>query len=327
MRICIFGAGAIGGYVAARLAMAGRVKPAVIARGAHLDALVTKGLTLIEGGDETTVPVNASGDSADFGEQDYVLLALKAHSVAPALDAIVPLIGERTAVVTLQNGLPWWYFYRHGGPLQGTRLAAVDPDGSIWQRIGPERAIGGVVYAATEMVAPGVIRHVSHSRLSLGEPSGDKSERVKVLAAELVAAGLQAPVRPDIRTEIWVKLWGNLSFNPVSALTGGTLEEIVADADSRQVVRAMMVEAQAIAEKLGVHFPIDVDKRIEGARQVGAHKTSMLQDLERGRALEIDALVTAVQEVGRLTGMATPTIDTVLALTRSLAAARGCLAS
>ena len=324
MRVCVFGAGAIGGYVAARLAMAGRVKPAVIARGAHLDALITKGLTLIEGGDEVTVPVNASAAGADFGEQDYVLLALKAHSVAPALDAIAPLLGPETAVVTLQNGLPWWYFYRHGGALEGTRLAAVDPDGTIWERIGPERAIGGVVYAATEVMAPGIIRHVSHSRLSLGEPSGEKSQRVTALATELVAAGLQAPVRPDIRTEIWVKLWGNLSFNPVSALTGHTLEQMVGDPDTRGVVRAMMIEAQAIAEKLGVRFPIDVDRRIEGARQVGAHKTSMLQDLERGRMLEIDALVTAVQETGRLTGTATPAIDTVLALTRSLAIARGC---
>ena len=324
MRVCVFGAGAIGGYVAAKLAKAGRVKPAVIARGAHLDALITRGVTLIEGGDEVTVPVNASADGADFGEQDYVLLALKAHSVAPALDAIAPLLGPETAVVTLQNGLPWWYFYRHGGALEGTRLAAVDPDGAIWERIGPERAIGGVVYAATEVVAPGVVRHVSHSRLSLGEASGEKTDRVRALSTELVAAGMQSPVRPDIRTEIWVKLWGNLSFNPVSALTGHTLEQIVADPDTRSVVRAMMVEAQEIAEKLGVRFPIDVDKRIEGARQVGAHKTSMLQDLERGRMLEIDALVTAVQETGRLTGVATPAIDTVLALTRSLAIARGC---
>ena len=324
MRVCVFGAGAIGGYVAARLAMAGRTRPVLIARGAHLDAILTRGLTLIEGGNETTVRGRASADGADFGEQDYVLLALKAHSVAPALDAIAPLLGPETAVVTLQNGLPWWYFYRHGGALEGTRLAALDPDGTIWDRLGPERAIGGVVYAATEVVAPGIVRHVSHSRLSLGEPSGEKSQRVTALASELVAAGLQAPVRPDIRNEIWVKLWGNLSFNPVSALTGYTLEQIVDDGDSHGVVRAMMLEAQAIAERLGVRFPIDIDKRIEGARQVGAHKTSMLQDLERGRALEIDALVTAVQEAGKLAAVATPTIDTVLALTRSLARARGC---
>ncbi len=324
MRICVFGAGAIGGYVAARLAIAARVKPAVIARGAHLEALKANGLTLIEGSKQTRVPVEASAEGADFGEQDYVLLALKAHSVAPALDAIAPLLGPETAVVTMQNGLPWWYFYRHGGALAGTRLSAVDPDGAIWEHIGPERAIGSVVYPAAEVTAPGVIRHVSGTRLSLGEPSGEKTDRVAALALELVAAGLQAPVRPDIRPEIWVKLWGNLSFNPVSALTGQTLEQIVADPDSHAVVRAMMIEAQTIAEKLGVRFPIDVDKRIEGARQVGAHKTSMLQDLERGRALEIDALVTAVQEIGRLTGVATPGIDIVLALVRSLARARGC---
>ena len=324
MRVCVFGAGAIGGYVAAKLAMAGRIKPAVIARGAHLDAILTRGLTLIEGGDETTVRVEASADGADFGEQDYVLLALKAHSVGPALDAIAPLIGPNTTVVTMQNGLPWWYFYRHGGALEGTRLVAVDPDGAIWERLGPERAIGSVVYQAAEVPAPGVIHHVGGTRLSLGEPSGETSERVTALAAELVAAGLQAPVRTDIRAEIWVKLWGNLSFNPISALTGQTLEGIATDPDSRGVVRPMMLEAQAIAEKLGVRFPIAVDKRIEGARAVGAHKTLMLQDLERGRVLEIDALVTAVQETGRLTGVATPVIDIVLALVRSLARARGC---
>ncbi len=324
MRICVFGAGAIGGYVAARLAMAGRTKPVLIARGAHLDAIRSEGLTLSEGGKETTIAVEASDAAADFGEQDYVLLALKAHSIAPALDAITPLLGPETAVVTMQNGLPWWYFYRHGGALEGTQLAAVDPDGTIWERLGPERAIGSVVYIAAEVAAPGVIRHVSGTRLSLGEPSGEKSERVRALSTEMVAAGLQAPVRPDIRNEIWVKLWGNLSFNPVSALTGYTLEQIVDDPDSHGVVRAMMLEAEAIAERLGMRFPIDIDKRIAGARQVGAHKTSMLQDLERGRALEIDALVTAVQEAGKLAGIATPTIDIVLALTRSLAAARGC---
>ena len=323
MRLCVFGAGAIGGYVAARLAAAGRVKPTLIARGAHLDAIGAKGLTLVEGGKQISYAVEASANGADFGEQDYVLLALKAHSVAPALDAIAPLLGPETAIVTMQNGLPWWYFYRHAGTFEGTRLAAVDPNGTIWERIGPERAIGAVVYIAAEVAAPGVIQHVGGARLSLGEPSGEPSERATALAAELVAAELQAPVRPDIRSEIWVKLWGNLSFNPISALTGYTLEQMAADPDSRGVVRAMMVEAQAIAEKLGVRFPIDVDRRSEGARQVGAHKTSMLQDLERGKAMEIDPLVTAVQELGRLAGVATPTIDVVLALVRSLAVARG----
>jgi len=222
----------------------------------------------------------------------------------------------------MQNGVPWWYFYRHGAALEGTRIEAVDPGGRIWERIGPERAIGCVVYPAAEVVAPGVVRHVDGNRFSLGEPSGQKSERITHLAAELIAAGFQAPVRADIRTEIWVKLWGNLSFNPISALTGATLDKIVADTSTRAVARAMMLEAQAIAEKLGVDFPIDVDRRIEGAGRVGAHKTSMLQDLERGRPLEIDALVTAVQELGRLVGVATPTIDTVLALVRRLAVER-----
>jgi 2-dehydropantoate 2-reductase len=277
-------------------------------------------LRLIENGVETRTEVAAESDAARFGVQDYVLLALKAHSVAPALDQIAPLIGPETAVVAMQNGVPWWYFHGSGGPLEGTRIAAVDPRGVLWQRIGPERVIGCVIYTAAEVDAPGLIRLIEGTRFSLGEPSGEKSARVAALAAELVAAGLQAPVRTDIRNEMWVKLWGNLSFNPLSALTGQTLEQIVGDAGTHAVVRAMMVEAQAIAEKLGVRFPIDVDRRIEGARKVGAHKTSMLQDLERGRPLEIDALVTAVQELGRLTQTPTPTIDVVLALVRARAA-------
>jgi 2-dehydropantoate 2-reductase len=222
----------------------------------------------------------------------------------------------------MQNGVPWWYFYRTGGALEGTRIAAVDAGSTIWNTIHPERAIGCVVYVAAEVEAPGVVQHVDGTRFSLGEPSGEKSARVMALATELVAAGLQAPVRMDIRGEMWVKLWGNLSFNPISALTWQTLEEIVADPATRAVARAMMVEAQAIAEKLGIHFPIDVDRRIEGAGKVGAHRTSMLQDLERGRPLETDALVTAVQELGRLTGVPTPTIDLILPLLRARALAR-----
>jgi 2-dehydropantoate 2-reductase len=319
MRICIFGAGAIGGYLAAKLAAAGRVELSLIARGAHLEAIRAKGLRLIEGEGDTTHAITASAEAADLGPQDHVLLTLKAHSVPGALDAMAPLIGPETAVVTMQNGVPWWYFYRHGGALEGTRIAAVDPGGRIWETIGPERAIGAVVYPAAEVAAPGVIRHVDGRRFSLGEPSGEKSERVAALAAELVAAGLQAPIRTDIRSEIWLKLWGNLSFNPISALTQSTLAAIVADPGTRAVARAMMVEAQAVGEALGVKFPLDVDRRIEGAGAVGEHKTSMLQDLERGRPMEIEALIGAVQELGRLTGKATPTIDLVLALIRRLA--------
>ncbi|TIV51958.1 2-dehydropantoate 2-reductase [Mesorhizobium sp.] len=270
------------------------------------------------------ITVFGAGAIGGYRAQDYVVLALKAHSLAPALEQIAPLLGEGTAVVTMQNGVPWWYFHKAGGALEGTRLDAVDPGGAIWQRIGPERVIGSVVYPAVEVDAPGLIRHVEGTRFSLGEPSGEKSERATALAREMVKAGLQAPVREDIRSEIWVKLWGNLSFNPISALTGSTLAAIVADEGTRDVARAMMLEAQAIGERLGVRFPISVDRRIKGAGDVGEHKTSMLQDLERGRPMEIDALVTAVQELGRLTGQPTPTIDSVLALVRRLAIERGC---
>ncbi|AZO33737.1 MAG: 2-dehydropantoate 2-reductase [Mesorhizobium sp.] len=324
MRITVFGAGAIGGYLAAKLAIAGSVDLSIVARGAHLDAIKAGGLRLIEDGKETVARVNAAARAEELGVQDYVVLALKAHSLAPALDRIAPLLGKGTAVVTMQNGVPWWYFHKAGGALEGTRLGAVDPGGEIWQRIRPERVIGSVVYPAVEVDAPGLIRHVEGTRFSLGEPSGEKSERATALAREMVKAGLQAPVREDIRSEIWVKLWGNLSFNPISALTGSTLAAIVADEGTRAVARALMLEAQAIGERIGVRFPVSVDRRIKGAGDVGEHKTSMLQDLERGRPMEIDALVTAVQELGRLTGQPTPTIDSVLALVRRLAIERGC---
>jgi 2-dehydropantoate 2-reductase len=326
MRICVFGAGAIGGYVAARLAGKGEVDLSLVARGPHLKAMQTTGLRLVEAGEEQVLKVRAEEDPAKLGPQDYVFLALKAHSVPGVVKAMQPLIGPDTAVVTAQNGVPWWYFHRLAGPHEGTRLESVDPGGTIWDGIGPERAIGCVVYPATEVDAPGTIRHVEGDRFPLGEPSGDRSERVLALSKALVAAGLKAPVRSDIRSDIWVKLWGNVSFNPISALTGATLEEIVGDPATRAVARNMMVEAQAIGEALGVRFPVDVDRRIEGAGAVGAHKTSMLQDLERGRPMEIDALVAAVTELGALTGLATPTVDTVLALVRQLARLRGCYA-
>jgi 2-dehydropantoate 2-reductase len=326
MKITIFGAGAIGGYLAAKLAMTGRTDLSIVARGAHLEAIKADGLRLIEDGQEISVPVRAAAKADELGAQDYVVLALKAHSLSPALDQIAPLLGDHTSVVTMQNGVPWWYFHGVGGPLEGTRLNAVDPGGAIWQRMGPDRVIGSVVYPAVEVDAPGLIRHVEGKRFSLGEPSGERSERVTLLAEEMVKAGLQAPVREDIRSEIWVKLWGNLSFNPISALTGSTLAAIVADDGTRALARTMMLEAQAIGESLGVRFPIAVDRRIKGAGDVGEHKTSMLQDLERGRPMEIDALVSAVQELGRLTDKPTPTIDAVLALVRRLAVERGCYA-
>jgi 2-dehydropantoate 2-reductase len=324
MKVCVFGAGAIGGYLAAKLATVGEVELSLIARGPHLAAIRRDGLRLVEGGTETTHRITATDKAADLGIQDFVFLALKAHSVPSALDEIALLLGPQTAVVTGQNGIPWWYFYEHGGPLAGTRIEAVDPGGRIWASIGPERAIGCVVYPAADVPEPGLIHHVEGDRFTVGEPTGEKTPRVVAIAAALVAAGLRSPIRADIRSDIWVKLWGNLAFNPLSALTGGTLAELAGDAGTRAIVRAMMVEAQTIGEALGVRFPVEVDRRIEGGRAVGAHKTSMLQDLELGRPMEIDALVTAVQELGRLTGVATPTIDIILALVRQRARLLGC---
>jgi 2-dehydropantoate 2-reductase len=283
------------------------------------------GLTLIEGDRRETVAVRAVDEAAALGPQDTVIASLKAHAVPAVVDRLQPLLGPTTTVVPAVNGVPWWYFYRLAGPYEDHRLHSVDPGNVQWDGLGPERVLGCVVYPAAEVAEPGVVRHIEGHRISLGEPSGEKSERVRALAAVLGGAGFKAPVRPDIRTEIWVKLWGNLSFNPLSALTGATLDVLLTDPDTRAVTRAMMVEAQAIAEALGVRFPVDVDRRIDGGAAVGAHRTSMLQDLEAGRPLEIDALVAAVQEMGRLVGLATPTLDTILALIRLRARTAGCM--
>jgi 2-dehydropantoate 2-reductase len=322
MKICIFGAGAIGGYLGAKLAKAG-ADVSLVARGPHLAAMQANGLTLVEDGETFTVPVRGSDDPATLGAQDYLVITLKAHSVPAAVPVMQPLIGEGTTVVSGVNGVPWWYFYGLDGPLADTRLESVDRGGLQWDGLGPERVLGCVVYPAAEVVEPGVIRHVEGNRFSLGEPDGSKSARALRLSEALTAAGLKAPVRPRIRDEIWVKLWGNLSFNPISALTHATLDVLCTDPGTRTVARNMMLEAQVIAERLGVKFPIDVDRRIDGGAAVGAHRTSMLQDLEAGRPMEIDALVTAVQELGRLTQTPTPTIDTVLALVRLRARTAG----
>ncbi len=313
MKICIFGAGAIGGYMGAKLAQAG-ADVSLVARGPHLKAMRENGLRLIEEEGETTVKVTASDNAADLGPQDYVIVTLKAHSVPPVVPKIQPLIGENTTIVSGVNGVPWWYFHKVGGPLEGTRLASVDPGNAQWDGFGPDRVLGCVVYPAAEVIESGVVKHIEGNRFSLGEPDGSKSERAVALSQALTAAGLKAPVRPKIRDEIWVKLWGNLSFNPISALTHATLDVLCNDPGTREVARNMMLEAQAIAEKLGVKFPINVDRRIQGGADVGAHRTSMLQDLDQGRPMEIDALVGSVQELGRVTETPTPTIDTVLAL-------------
>lgn len=324
MKICIFGAGAIGGYLGARLALAG-TDVSLVARGPHLAAMKANGLRLLEGDSDETVPVRASDDPSDLGHQDYVVVTLKAHSVPPIVNRMKPLIGEKTTVVSGVNGVPWWYFHKIGGPLEGTRLESVDPGGVQWNGIGPDQVLGCVVYPAAEVVEPGVVRHIEGNRFSLGEPDGSKSERAMALSRVLTAAGLRAPVRPRIRDEIWVKLWGNLSFNPISALTLATLDVLCTDPGTRDVARRMMLEAQEIGERLGVNFPIDVERRIDGGAAVGKHRTSMLQDLEAGRPMEIDALVGSVQELGRITGIPTPTIDTVLALVRLRARVAGLL--
>ncbi len=313
MKICIFGAGAIGGYMGAKLAQAG-ADISLVARGPHLKAMNENGLRLIEDSGETTVNVTASDNPAALGEQDYVIVTLKAHSVPAVVPHMQPLIGDNTTIVSGVNGVPWWYFHKVGGDLEGTRLQTVDPGDAQWNGLGPERVLGCVVYPAAEVIKPGVVKHIEGNRFSLGEPDGSKSERATALSTALSAAGLKAPVRPKIRDEIWIKLWGNLSFNPISALTHATLDVLCTDPATREVARNMMLEAQSIAEKLGVKFPIDVDRRIQGGADVGAHRTSMLQDLDQGRPMEIDALVGSVKELGRVTDTPTPTIDTVLAL-------------
>ncbi len=323
MKVCIFGAGAIGGYMGVKLAKAG-ADVSLVARGPHLAAMQEKGLTLIEEeGETTTVPVTASDDPAALGVQDYVIVTLKAHSVPPVVSKMAPLIGPNTTIVSGVNGVPWWYFHKLEGAHEGTRLDSVDPGNVQWNGFGPDRVLGCVVYPAAEVIEPGVIKHIEGNRFSLGEPDGSKSDRAQALSKILANAGLKAPVRPKLRDEIWVKLWGNLSFNPISALTHATLDILCTDEGTRAVDRNMMVEAQESAERLGVKFPIDVDRRIAGGAAVGAHRTSMLQDLDQGRPMEIDALVASVQELGRVTGVPTPTIDTVLGLIRLRARTAG----
>ncbi len=323
MRIAIFGAGAIGGYLGAKLAAAG-ADVTFIARGPHLAAMQARGVVLREEGRETVVRPRCVGDAAEAGEQDYVFVTLKAHSLPAAAPDIAKMMGPRSALVTGINGVPYWYFYGLDGANRDRRVESVDPGGRLWDVLPPAQAIGCVVYPAAEVPEPGVIQHTYGDRFSLGEPDGSRSERVEALSKALIAAGLKAPVRPKIRDEIWVKLWGNLCYNPISVLTGATLDIITTRPDLRAVCRAMMAEAQVVAEALGVRFAITLEKRLDGASEVGAHKTSMLQDLERGRPLEIDALLGAVVELGQVTGHAMPTCESILALARERGRQAGC---
>ena len=323
MKICVYGAGAIGGYFGARLARCGH-DVTLIARGPHLEAMRKNGLRLISADDDFTVHPMCTDEPAEAGPQDYVIVTLKAHSVPAVAERMKPLLGPDTAVVPAVNGVPWWYFHKLEGPWEGTRVETVDPGGAQWTHIGPERVIGCVVYPAAEVVEPGVVRHIALDRVPLGGLDGTRSERAQALSKALIEAGVKAPVRPRIRDDVWIKLWGNCAFNPVSVLTGGTLGEIAHDPATRAVASAMMIEARAIGEKLGARFPIDVERRIDGAAEVGDHKTSTLQDFERGRPMEIDALVAAVAELGRLVDIPTPTIDMIYALVRQRARTAGC---
>jgi 2-dehydropantoate 2-reductase len=319
MKIAIFGAGAIGGYLGAKLSQRGDIDVTLIARGPHLAAMQQHGLRLIEAdGSEITTHPRLVADSRDAGPQDYVVLAVKAHSISPALDAIVPLLGPETAVVTAQNGVPWWYFYGLEGPHANRRVESVDPGGRIWDAIGPRRVIGCVVYPACEIESPGVIRRTDDNRFSLGEPDGSRSERAAALAKALIDAGLRAPLRSRIRGEIWVKLWGNVALNPLSALTRATLAQICGEPATRAFARNVMLEVQSVAEALGERMVVDVDARLNGAAEVGEHKTSMLQDLELGRPLEVDAVVSAVVELARVTSSQTPYLDALDGMIRLL---------
>jgi len=317
MRVLIFGAGAIGGLVGAKLAMSG-VDVTFFARGAHLAAMQKNSLNLITEGQRHVVEGHFTDDPDAVGKPDYIVIGLKAQALAPATPQIARMLGPETAIVTAMNGVPYWYFYGQGGQFDGLRLNSVDPDGAIWDALHPRRVIGCVVYPAATIVEPGVIEHTYSNRFIVGEPDGSRSERVSALSKAMIGAGLKAPVRPRIRDEIWVKLWGNLAFNPLSALTRATLDVIASEQGTREIIRTMMVEGQTLAEKTGVKFPIDVDKRIAGAKEVGAHKTSMLQDLEAGKSLEIEAMLGAVVEIGKLVDVPTPTCQMILALVRQL---------
>jgi 2-dehydropantoate 2-reductase len=320
MKIAIIGAGAIGGLVGAKLALAGEDVTFVV-RGANLDAINKNGIKLIshDGVEQIASKVKASNDYAAIGVQDMVILAMKAHQVEAVAGDLPKLLGPETMVVTMQNGIPFWYFSKHGGPLDGTRVTSVDPTGALLEKIPAAHIIGCVVYPASELIAPGVIRHIEGDRFPVGELDGTTSQRVTRVSECFVNAGFKAPILDNIRSEIWLKLWGNLTFNPISALAHATLVDICQFPPSRALAASMMTEAQAVGEKLGITFRVPLDKRIAGAEKVGKHKTSMLQDIEAGRAPEIDALVGSVVELARLVQLPTPHIDTVYALVKLLA--------
>jgi 2-dehydropantoate 2-reductase len=314
MKICVYGAGAIGGYIAVELALAGN-DVCAIARGAHLKAIQQNGLRLRIDGEEKIARIPASEEPGDFGPQDTVICALKAHQSWSECERFAPLLGPDTSVVTAANGIPWWYFYKTGGQLEGRHPESVDRGGRQWKAIGPERAIGCVVDPACEVVSPGLIVHHEFKRFTIGEPDGSRSTRVQSLARTLTTAGFDAPVRDNIRWNVWLKLWGNACFNPISLLTLATLDRITSEPGLRSVCVAVMGECRRVAQALQIDIPESmIERRLNVAGSAAGHKMSMLQDLERGRSLELDALVAAVQELGKLTATPTPAVDILLAL-------------
>ncbi len=320
MKICIVGAGAIGGMLGVKLSLSGH-DVTLILRGANLEAVQQNGLTLIEenGNELLAKPIKATADIAQAGVQDLVILGLKAHQVSAVAADLPPLMHSGTRVVTMQNGIPWWYFHKLPGSYTGMPVRAVDPDGLIARSIPIDSVIGSVVYPASEVIRPGVIKVIEGNRFTLGEIDGTDTPSLRAISDAFKAAGFKAPVSTDIRSEIWLKVWGNLSFNPISALTHATLEDICLYPPTRALAASMMTEAQTIGEKLGVQFKVSLEKRIAGAQAVGPHKTSMLQDVEQGRALELQALVASVLELGQITHTPTPTIEAVYALASLLA--------
>ena len=320
MKIAIIGAGAIGGYVGVKLALAGE-DVTFIVRGANLEAIRKNGMKLVnhDGTEQVARQVRATNDYAEAGVQDMLILAMKAHQLEAVANDVPQLIGPHTTIVTMQNGVPYWYFHNHGGALAGSRLQSVDPTGLIGEKIPASHVIGCVVYPASELVEPGVVHHIEGDRFPVGELDGSTSARVTAVSEVFVKAGFKAPVLDNIRSEIWLKLWGNLTFNPISALSHSTLVDICQYPLTRELAANMMTEAQDVANKLGITFRVTIDKRIGGAEKVGKHKTSMLQDVEAGRAPEIDALVGSVVELGKLTGTPTPHINAAYALVKLLA--------
>ena len=311
MKICIVGAGATGGYLGVKLINAG-FDVSLVARGAHLTAMKKKGLTLIENDKEITCSPKCSDSMKELGKMDFIFITLKAYSINGLVEEISTMFDENTSVISAYNGIPWWYFFGAEGQFKNYRIKCIDPENIQWNVITPERIIGCVVYPATEIIEPGVIKHIEGNRFSLGEPNGAQTERISRISKAMARADLRAPIRKNIRQEIWMKLIGNLAFNPLSVITEETLDVLLLNEENKKTAYEAMKEATSIMDKLNVPMSISIDQRIEGAAKVGSHKTSMLQDYERGKELELDALVLAVKEIADLLGIKTPTIDRIL---------------